>query len=239
MFKNNWTISFVVVVVQFLSHAQLFVTLQHARLPCPPSLALDQTHVHWLSDAIQPSHPPLPPFPAFNLSQHQGLFQWVSYSHRVAKTLALQHQVPPMNIQGWFIFRIDWFDLHAVQWTLKSLPQDHSTKASILQCSVFFIIQLSHLYMTTGKTTALTMWTSVGTVTSLLVFSSLFHFFYFIFSAPISFTVYVFQFLHLFWFFLQMFFLKSLSSVVEKIFVYVYINNMYNIYILENLWIFA
>ena len=73
-----------------------------------------------------------------------------------------------MNIQGWFPFRIDWFDLLAVQGTLKSLPQHHSSKASILWHSAFFIVQLSHPYMTTGKTIALTRWTFVGKVTSLL-----------------------------------------------------------------------
>ena len=65
-------------------------------------------------------------------------------------------------------FRIDWFDLLAVQGTLKSLLQHHSSKASILQCSAFFIVQLSHSYMTTGKTVALTRWTFVGKVMSLL-----------------------------------------------------------------------
>ena len=65
-------------------------------------------------------------------------------------------------------FRIDWFDLLAVQGTLKSLLQHHSSKASILQCSAFFIVQLSHPYMTTGKTIALTRWTLVGKVMSLL-----------------------------------------------------------------------
>ena len=65
-------------------------------------------------------------------------------------------------------FRIDWFDLLAGQGTLKSLLQHHSSKASILQCSAFFIVQLSHPYMTTGKTIALTRWTFVGKVMSLL-----------------------------------------------------------------------
>ena len=69
---------------------------------------------------------------------------------------------------GLISFRIDWFDLLALQGTLKSLLQHHSSKASILQCSAFFIVQLSHQYMTTGKTTALTRWTFVGKVRSLL-----------------------------------------------------------------------
>ena len=76
--------------------------------------------------------------------------------------------VLPVNTQGWLIFRMDWLDLLAVQGTLKSLLQHHSSKASILRCSAFFIVQLSHPYITTGKTIALTRWTFVGKVMSLL-----------------------------------------------------------------------
>ena len=72
--------------------------------------------------------------------------------------------VLPMNIQELISFRINWFDLLAFQGTLKSLLQHHSSKASILQHSAFFIVQLSHPYMTTGKTIALTRWTFVGNV---------------------------------------------------------------------------
>ena len=75
--------------------------------------------------------------------------------------------VLPMNIQDLISFRMDWLDLLAVQETFKSLLQHHSLKASILQCSVFFIVQLSHPYMITGKTIALTRWTFVGQVMSL------------------------------------------------------------------------
>ena len=75
---------------------------------------------------------------------------------------------PSNEYSGLISFRIDWFDLLAVQVTLKNLLQRHSSKASILQCSVFFIVQLSHLYMTTRKTIALSMWTFVGRVMSLL-----------------------------------------------------------------------
>ena len=114
-----------------------------------------QTHVHWVSDAIQPSYPLLSPSPpAFNLSQHQGFFQWVGSSHQVAKVLKLQ--LPSNEYSGLISFRMDWFDLLAVQGTLKSLFQHHSLKASILQYSAFFMVQLSHLYMTIGKTIALT-----------------------------------------------------------------------------------
>ena len=76
--------------------------------------------------------------------------------------------VLPMNIQGLISFRIDLFDLLAVQGTFKSLLHHHSSKASVPWCSAFFMLQLSHLYMTTGKTTALTMWTIAGKVMSLL-----------------------------------------------------------------------
>ena len=121
-----------------------------------------QTYVCWVSDTIQPSHPlPSPSPPALNLSQYQGLFKWVSSSHEVAKVLEfqLQHQ----SFQ--WIFRTD---LLAVQGTLKSLLQHHSSKAPILLHSAFFIVQLSHPYMTTGKTIALTKWTFVDNVMSLL-----------------------------------------------------------------------
>ena len=75
---------------------------------------------------------------------------------------------PSYEQPGLISFRMDWLDLLAVQGTLKSLLQHHSSKASILQCSAFFIVQLSHSYMTTGKTIALTTWTFVGKVMSLL-----------------------------------------------------------------------
>ena len=76
--------------------------------------------------------------------------------------------VLPMTIQEWFPFSIDWFDVLAVQGTLKNLLQHHSSKASILQCSAFFMVQLSHPHMTTGKTIALTRQTFVDKVMSLL-----------------------------------------------------------------------
>ena len=147
--------------------------LQHARPPCPsPTPGVHQTHVHWVGDTIQPSHPLSSPSPpALNLSQHQGLSKWVSFSHQVAKVLEfqLQHQSSPSNEHpGLISFRMDWLDLLAVQGTLKNLLQHHSSKASILQHSAFFIVQLSHPYMTTGKTIALTWWSFVDKVMSLL-----------------------------------------------------------------------
>ena len=131
---------------------------------------LTQTHVHRVSDAIQPPHLLLSPSPpAFNLSQHQGLFQWVSSLHQVAQVWSFSFSVSPFNeYSGLISFRMDWLDLHAVQGTLKSLLQHHSSKASILQYLAFFPVQLSHPYMTTGKTIALTRWTFVGKVMSLL-----------------------------------------------------------------------
>ena len=76
--------------------------------------------------------------------------------------------IPSKEIPGLISFRMDWLDLHAVQGTLKSLLQHHSSKVSILWCSAFFIVQLSHPYMTTGETIALTRWTFVSKVMSLL-----------------------------------------------------------------------
>ena len=163
--------------IQFSSFAQLCPTLCNSvncstsGLPVHYQLPEStQTHVHWVGDAIQPSHPLSSPSPpAFNLSQHQGLFQWVSSSHQVAKVLEFQLQHESFQEHpGLISFRMDWLDLLAVQGTLKSLLQNHSSKASILQCSAFFIVQLSHPYMTTGKTIALTRQTFVDKVMSLL-----------------------------------------------------------------------
>ena len=146
-------------------------------LHCPSEFA--QTNVCRVGDVIQPSHSLSPPLPAPNLSQLQGLCQRVG-SFPMSQLLASGGQtigasapasVVPMNIQGWIFhisFRIDWLDLLAVQGTLKSLLQHHSSKASILWCSAYFMVQLSHTYMTTGKTIALTIWTFGGKIMSLL-----------------------------------------------------------------------
>ena len=127
-----------------------------------------QIYVHWVSDAIQPSHPLSSPSPlAFNLSQHQGLFQWVSSLHQVAKYWSFSFCISPSSeCSGLISFRMDWLSFLAVQGTLKSLLQHHTSKASLLWCSAFFIVQLSYPYMTTGKTIALTRWTFVDKVTS-------------------------------------------------------------------------
>ena len=150
--------------VQFISFTQSCLTLWDSVNCITPGfpvhhqlLELSQTHVHWVSDAIQPSHPLSSPSPlGFNLSQHQGLFKWVNSLHQVAKVLefGLQHQ----SFQ-WILrlisFSIEWLDLLAVQGTLESLFQHHSSKTSVLWHSVFFMVQLSHLCMTAGKTWAL------------------------------------------------------------------------------------
>ena len=129
-----------------------------------------QIHVHRVSDAIQPSHPqssPSPPAP--NPSQHQSLFQWVNSSHEVAKVLEFSFSIiPSKEIPRLISFRMDWLDLLAVKGTLKSLLQHRSSNVPILRCSAFFTVQFSHPYMTTGKTIALTRWTLVGKVMSLL-----------------------------------------------------------------------
>ena len=107
--------------------------------------------------------------PALNFSQHQSLFQWIGSSHQVPRVLELRFSISPSNgYSGLISFRINWFDLLAVQGTLKRLLQQHSLKPSILWHSAFFMVQLSHPYMTTGKATALTRQTFVGKVMSLL-----------------------------------------------------------------------
>ena len=129
-----------------------------------------QTHVHWVGDAIQPSQLLSSPSPlALNLSQHQGLSNesvlctmWLKYWH-------FSFSISPSNAySGLISFRMDWLDLLAVQGDLKSFLQHHSSKASILWCSAFFIVQFSLPYMTTGKTIILTRWTFVSKVMCLL-----------------------------------------------------------------------
>ena len=124
-------------------------------------LELIQTHVHPVGDAIQPSLSLLPPFPpALNLSQHQGLFSELVLCIRWSKDWSFSFSISPSNEYSELIsFRMDWFDSLAVQGTLKSLLQHHSSKASILLHSAFSMVQLSHPYMTTGKTSAFTMLT--------------------------------------------------------------------------------
>ena len=139
--------------------------LVHHQLP-----EFTQTHVHWVSDAIKPSHPLSSPSPlALNLSQHQSLFQWVSSSHELVKVLSFRLSISPSKEHpGLISFRMDWLALLEVQGTLKSLLQHQNSKASVFWHSAFFRAQLSHPYMATGKTIALTRRTFVGKVMSLL-----------------------------------------------------------------------
>ena len=119
-------------------------------------------HFHRVGGINQQSPSLLYPSPpALNLSQQQSLLQKISSSNQVAKALEFQDS-------GWIIFRTDWLDLLAVQGTLKSLLQNHSSKASILQCSAFFMVKLLHPYRTIGKIIALTRWTFVSKVMPLL-----------------------------------------------------------------------
>ena len=131
---------------------------------------LAQTHVHQAGDAIQPSHPLHPLillpsiFPSIRVFSNESVLciRWPKY-------WSFSFSISPYNeYSGLISFRMDWLDLLAVQGALKSLLQLHSSKASILWHSAFFIIQLSYPYMTTGKTIALTRWTFVRKVMSLL-----------------------------------------------------------------------
>ena len=131
-------------------------------------LEVVQTHVHWVGDVIQASHPLSSPSPpAFNLSQHQGLFKWVSSSHQVANWSFSFNISPSKEYSEQTSFRMDWLDFLAVQGTLKGHLQHHSSKASVLWHSTFFMVQLSHPCMTYGKTVALTRRTFVGKVSAL------------------------------------------------------------------------
>ena len=103
-----------------------------------------------------------------NLPQHQDLFQWVSSLHQWPKNWNFSFSIHPFNEYSRLIsFKIGWFDLRAVQGTLKSLLQHHSSKASLLWRSAAFMVQLSHLFVTTGKSIAFPVWTFVGKVMSL------------------------------------------------------------------------
>ena len=133
-------------------------------------LELAQTHVHWVGDAIQPSHPLLTPLTLPSIFASIRVFSNESALHiRWPKYWSFSFSISLSSEYSRLIsFRTDWFDLLAIQGTCKSLLQHHSLKASILWRSTFFIVQLSHLYMITGKTIALTRWTFAGKVMSLL-----------------------------------------------------------------------
>ena len=145
--------------------------LHHARLPCPSptpgacsnSCPLSQWCHPTISSSVVLFSSRLQSFPA------SGSFPMSQLHIRWPKYWSFSFSISPSNeYSGLIFFRIDWFDLLAVQGTLKSLLQHHSSKASILQCSAFFIVRFSYPYMTTGKTITLTRWTFVGKIMSLL-----------------------------------------------------------------------
>ena len=160
LFSHYFLHAIPIYVIQFSSVAQSCPTLCNPMDCSMPAFPVHhqlpeftQTRVHWVGDAIQPSHPLSPPSPsAFHLSQHR-VFSNESVLHiRWPKYRSFSFNISPSNeYSGLISFRMNWLDLLAGQGTLKSLLQYHSSKASILQSSVFFIVQLSHLYMTTGK----------------------------------------------------------------------------------------
>ena len=144
---------------------------QHARPPCPsqtPGVHSDSCPTsQWCHPVIilcRPLRllPPIPPSIRVFSNESTLHMRWPKYWTFSCSI------IPSKEIPGLISFRMDWLDILAVQGTLKSLLQHHSSKASILQCSTFFILQLSHPYITTGKTIALTRWTFVGKVMSLL-----------------------------------------------------------------------
>ena len=146
--------------------------LQQARLPCPSPTPRAHSNscpsCWWCYPIISSSVSPSPPAP--NLSSIKVFSNELVLHIRWPKYWSFSFNISPSNEHpGLISFRMDWLDLIAIQGTLKSLLQYHSSKASVLQCSAFFTVQPSHPYMTTGKTIALTRWTFVGKVTSLLL----------------------------------------------------------------------
>ena len=142
--------------------------LQHAKLPCPSPSPSAQTHIHWVGDAIQTSHPLLSPSsPALNLSQHQDLFKWVSSLHQVARVLELQLQHKPSNeCSGLISFRMDWLDLLAVQ-GLSTVFSNTTVQKHRFFNAHLSLWSNSHIHMITGKIIALMRQTFVGKVMSL------------------------------------------------------------------------
>ena len=161
-------------VVQSLSHVQLFATSWTAACQASLSITISQSLLKLMSiESVMPSNhliicgpllllPSI--FPSIRVFSNESdlLIRWPKY-------WSFSFNISPFNeYSGLISFRMDWFDLLSVQGTFKSLPQNHSSKASILWCSAFFVAQLSHPYETTGKTIALTIQTFVGKVMSLL-----------------------------------------------------------------------
>ena len=146
--------------------------LQHARPPCPsptprvyPNVSIELVMPSSNLILCRPLLPLPSVFPSIRVFSNESILHI-----RWPKNWSFHFNISPSNEHsGLLSFRMDWLNIFAVQGTLKSLLQHHSSKASIRQCSAFFIAQLSHPYMTTGKTIALTRWTFVGKVTSLLL----------------------------------------------------------------------
>ena len=139
--------------------------LRHTRLPRPSPTPGDCSNSRplsrWCYPTISSSVIPFPP--AFNLTQNQGFSKESVLCIRWPKCWNFSFSISPSNeYSGLIFFRMDWLDLLAVQGTLKSLLQHHSSKTSVLQHSAFFLVQFSHPYMTAGKTIVLTIWTFVG-----------------------------------------------------------------------------
>ena len=171
--KISSTIALQFSSVQSLSRVRLFVTpwiaARQASLSITNSRSSLTLNVHRVSDAIQPFHPLSSPSPPAPNPSSIGVFSIESTLRvRWPKYWSFSFSIIPSKEILGLIFRMDWLDLLAVQGTLKSLLQHHSSKASILGSSAFFTVQLSHPYMTTGKTIALTGQTFVGKVMSLL-----------------------------------------------------------------------
>ena len=129
---------------------------------------LAQTHIHRVCDAIQPSHPLSSLLLLLSIFHSMRVFSRELVLHiRWPKYWSFSFSISPSNeYSGQISFRMDWLDLLAVQGTLKSILQHHSSKASIHQCSAVLIVQLSHPYMASGKTIAWTRWIFVGKVIS-------------------------------------------------------------------------
>jgi len=171
--NGSW-ISFQFSSVQSLSRVKLFATPWITAHQASLSITNSRSSLRLISieSAMASSHlilcrpflllPPIPPSIRVFSSESTLRMRWPNY-WSVSFSI-----IPSKEIPGLISFRMDWLDLHAVQGTLKSLLQHHSSKASLLQCSAFLIVQLSHPYMTTGKTIALTRWTFFGIVMSLL-----------------------------------------------------------------------
>ena len=170
----NWEIGIDIYTfrsVQSLSHVQLFATPWTEACQASLSITNSGSLLKLMSiELVMPSnhlilcHPFFSPsiFPSIRVFSNESVL-WIKWP----KYWSFSFSISPSNeYSGWIYFRIDWLDLLAVQGTLKSLLQPHSSKASILWCSAFFIVHLSHLYMTTGKTIALTRQTFVGKVMS-------------------------------------------------------------------------